>query len=498
MCGIVLEISKRKLKEYLENGYPFYEELNEIAHRGKDEIVLHEYKHCRVGYRRLATTNVNETPTFPGWMVYLNGEIYNYKELGYEGSEVDVLSQGFKAEGTDFVKRLNGVFFIVAIDEKENVLIFRDRYGVKPAYIWENDAFILVTSEIRSILKHPEYQLKENLVSVEQWFVFNNVFSHETMFSRINKVPSGSYIYFPINRPSDDVYLCHTYWKWSFVPNETMEYDYAVSEVRRLVTQAVLRQIPNEVKFGACLSGGVDSNIIAALIPTSTEFYTVTYDGDSVEYSLAKLSEKSITNVHYSKVEHLAETVESLEDLRVGASWPNYGMFKKMSGDGVKVCFDGSGADELFGGYKWRYDTSKDYYEVINRTKRKSKFCEKIGNHFLFEQSNIYARYEFDAKHFLQGVLLVGDKLSMAHTIELRVPFLDNDLVDFAQTIPSKFKENKKILKDAFKDLLPSAVLSAPKRGFTSPDWIEGDGNQANKWAVAAYNQWKKLFFKQK
>jgi asparagine synthase (glutamine-hydrolysing) len=92
-------------------------------------------------------------------------------------------------------------------------------------------------------------------------------------------------------------------------------------------------------------------------------------------------------------------------------------------------------------------------------------------------------------------VLTVTDRLSMAHTIEMRVPFLDNDLVDFCLTLPNEYKENKKILKDAFPEL-PKEILEAKKQGFSSPDWFKGNGNKANRWATTALNTWKDIYDK--
>jgi len=152
---------------------------------------------------------------------------------------------------------------------------------------------------------------------------------------------------------------------------------------------------------------------------------------------------------------------------------------------------DGAGADELFGGYAWRYQAG-DYYDVVNRTKIADQYCEKLFKQV--HQDSLEARYLFDAEYFLEGVLSVGDKLGMANTIEVRVPFLDNDLVDFALTLPNHLKENKLILKQAFKGLVPDEILKAKKRGFSSPDWFEGTGNQASRWANAAFNKWKEIY----
>jgi asparagine synthetase B (glutamine-hydrolysing) len=104
-------------------------------------------------------------------------------------------------------------------------------------------------------------------------------------------------------------------------------------------------------------------------------------------------------------------------------------------------------------------------------------------------------RRAFDAEHFMQGVLQVGDRMSMAHTIEMRVPFLDNDLVDFVLSLPIEYLQGKRLLRDAFGDMISPEILDAPKRGFSSPDWINTAGsNQAERWATAALKEWKEIF----
>ena len=176
-----------------------------------------------------------------------------------------------------------------------------------------------------------------------------------------------------------------------------------------------------------------------------------------------------------------------LENPRVGASWPNFGLYE-LASKYVRVLFDGAGADELFGGYHWRY-AEPEYKNVLSRTGQWGPICQQLMDDTIGTDS-IYDRYKIDAEWFLSGVLEVVDKLSMAHSVEVRVPFLDNDLVDFAVTIPAEYKSGKQVLKDAFADALPQEIISGPKKGFTSPDWLTSDGDtQAQRWNNEAINQ---------
>ncbi len=475
----------------------FGEMLDSMEWRGRDQRSIHEYATCKVGFRRLAITDIG-TPQ-PGvasylppdvgiekrhdfeWEVFTNGEIYNYKDLGFQGSECEVLAQGFAKYGPKFVKRLSGMFVIVAI-QGENVWVFRDRYGIKPFYWFDTKAGLVLASEIKPILKHPEYRFAVNEAAKAQWLTFNNVLTDDTLFQGIRKMEKGTYWHLNTGAVTK-------YWQWDFTPIK-MDYQEAVSEVRRLVIQSVERMTPKEVPFGCSLSGGIDSGIIANLLPDCHTF-TVGFTEGSDERALAELSGKQQYEIVYNQVRHLEETVFHLEDLRVGASWSNYGLYQ-LASKFVKVIFDGAGADELFGGYGWRY-TEPDYWNIVNRTGVESEYCRRIFEQ-AFVEDTLAERFKFDAEYFLEGVLLVGDRLSMAHTIECRLPFLDNDLMDFALTLPMEYKQNKRILKDAFSDILPSEVLNAKKRGWTSPDWIEGQGNQARKWSEAALAEWNNIF----
>ena len=462
MCGIILEYGiKTDIKPLLD----------EMEHRGKDLVTVDEYSNCTVGYRRLAITD-----EYKDTGVYLNGEIYNYKELGYIGSETEVIRQGLEAEGLDFVKRLNGMFLIVAILDA-GIFVFRDRYGIKPCYVFKTDTVTIISSEIKPILKHPYYKYELNESAVEQWLTFNNYLTNETLFEGVNRLDKGT-----IYNVAEDKSI--KFWEWNFKPQH-VDYKEAVKKVRELVIQAIKRQTPL-VEYGTCLSGGVDSNIILSVLGDVKTFTAGFPENNETE--LAKLTSKQYHEVYFDKVEYLKETVYHLEDLRVGASWSNYGLYK-LAAEHIKVLFDGAGADELFGGYTWRY--TGDYYSQLNRTNKQSNYCESLYKGLAIE--SIEDRFKFDAEIFLEGVLSVADRLSMAHTIEIRVPFLDNDLVDYCLTLPNEYKQDKKILKDAFPEL-PIEILTAKKQGFSSPDWFEGGGNKANKWANTALNIWLDIY----
>lgn len=485
MCGIVVTFHKYEAPNVYDHDMSVM--LDAMKHRGTDQVCINHHGNCVVGFRRLAITEreMEQPSRKTEWVVYLNGEIYNYKELGFSGSECDVVSQGLQMFGSDFVRCLNGMFFIVAIKGDE-VYIFRDRYGIKPVYYWQTDDHVVIASEAQAIAAHSGYNFRVNQSAMRQWHVFNNVLCDQTLFNGILKMPKSTCWELKSN-------MAKSFWRWEFTPDEDMDYDFAVRRVRELVQQAVRRQIPQEVPYAVCVSGGVDSNIISSQLPPEIIGYTADFfQSDVSEINMAKRSGRRIKADVSFCVRNFDATVKALDDLRVGQSWAHYSLFKYIKSDGVKVVFDGAGADELFGGYEWRY-REPDYYNVVNRTGVNDPLCKSIFESRYLHDS-LDARYRFDAEHFLEGVLLVVDKLSMAHTLEVRVPFLDNDLVDFALTIPPKYKYSKQVLKDAFRGIVADEILDGPKRGFQTPDWLKGEGNAAHKWATQAFESWLKQY----
>jgi asparagine synthase (glutamine-hydrolysing) len=482
MCGIALVFGDSGKSSHIVNNM-----LDAMSHRGNDSMCIESFDTCTVGHRRMAVTDIaNDYPYLnPTWRVYLNGEIYNYKDFGFKGNESQVLEQCFEKYGIDFVSKLNGMFAIVAINKQTNdVYLIRDRYGIKPLYYYIlDDQSIIVSSEIKAILTHPNYNFSINEYAKHQWFVFNNNFSNETLFSGINQIDKSSIFY--LNKQESK-----KYWKWEYNTDNTIPFAVAVQKVRNLVCKAIKKMTPQEVNYGTCISSGIDSNIIYSQLPTTTPTFTAGFhDYKNDERSIVEEVSNNCYEVVYNSPRNFHESILALEDLKAGASFSNYGLFE-MASKFVKVIFDGTGADELFGGYKWRYDMSKDYYSLVNRTGLK---YDGDFNNF-YPNDTLENRLKFDANNFMPAVLMVGDKMSMAHTVEMRVPFLDNDLVDYVLTLPIEFLQGKKLLRAAFEKDLPTSVLSAPKLGFSSPDYFGIGDNKALNWANAAFNEWLETF----
>lgn len=495
MCGILIEFSPKGI--FSPN---FSQMLDKMEHRGKDYKAINGYssahgRFIQIGYNRLAITDVRSNRQGMAMNVdgtyfycFFNGEIYNYKELAAEfrqpdSIEADVIAEGVARHGIDFISRLNGMFAGVVFDSNGNVWVFRDRYGQKPLYYYQAADTLILSSEIKPIIESPLYKGGRNEFAKKQLLSFNNIFTKDTLFEGVYKMEVATWWNLNSGRKEK-------YWRWEY-KSQPIDYGEAKREVRRLVENAVIEQTPKEVEYGTCLSGGIDSGIIAALLGDIKTF-TVGYKGQPDERQLAELLGKQHYEIIYDHVRHLSETIYALENPILGESWMHWSLYE-LASKFVKVLYDGAGSDELFFSYIWRY-SEPDYWKVVNRTGIDDPYCREMFSQ-VFPEDTFEARRIFDAEHFLGGVLSVVDKLSMQHTIEVRTPFLNNSLVDFVNTLPFEYRANKRVLKDAFADILPPEIFNAPKRGFSTPKgWIEGEHNQARNWIEKALNEWDKLF----
>lgn len=545
-----------------------------IAHRGPDGRGIFTEGPVALGHRRLSILDTSDRGAQPmhshngNWAVVFNGCIYNFKELRQElsakghnfmsGSDTEVIVEGLEAYGPKFFERLNGMFAVAALNKPTGKLFLsRDRFGVKPLYYWYNNDVFLFASEIKAFLKHPAFRVSVDLNALNEYFTFQNLFSYRTLFKGVAMIPPANTI--EIDGKMFTRVLHNSWWDYDFSQtDESMSFEDAKAETLRLFRQAVERQMVADVPVGAYLSGGMDSGAITAvgskLIPRMATF-TCGFDMSSVtgveanydERRDAELMANAFKTEHYEQVINagdlawsLPKVVYHLEDLKVGMSYPNY-YISRLASKFVKVCLQGTGGDELYGGYPWRYYRVFDalnqeqffqqYYSFWQRLvpdeEKEQLFRSGIYNQIdvaeprqIFERVftfNEKLRYDtpeqhinnslyFEIKTFLPSLFLVGDKLSMANGLEERFPFMDNDLVAFAQRIPVKhklgnltaeikrinendssrekrslsyrdFDDGKNVLRKAMTSFMPDNILNRKKQGFSAPDesWYRGE-----------------------
>jgi asparagine synthase (glutamine-hydrolysing) len=492
-----------------------------------------------------------------------NGEIYNYRELRAEleacghrfrsSSDTEVLLSAFAEWGADALPRLNGMFALAIWDRRsQRLLLARDRYGIKPLYYLNTPDTLMFASESKAILEHGHYSAALDHEALLEYMTFQNLFTDRTLFKDVRTLPAGTSM--EVDARSGKC-LFSRYWDFDFTETgEAMTREEAIEEVDRLFRQAVSRQLVSDVPVASYLSGGIDSGSITAVaarqLPDMRSF-TIGFDVRSASGLELQFDEREAAEhmsyifgtEHYEMVLKAGDIVRCLprmcwhiEEPRVGQSYPNFYASKLVSRFD-KVVLAGIGGDELFGGYPWRYyraDASSDfehyidaYYNYWHRLVPNEAIRRVFApiwqdvNHIrtrdifkgVFASRNqkptspadyINNSLYFEAKTFMHGLLTIEDKLSMAHGLETRVPFLDNDLVDFAMKIPvhmklgdlhhvetfdendagpkseryfARTRDGKLILRDVLGRYVPKEISSRTKQGFSGPDasWFRGE-----------------------
>ena len=430
---------------------------------------------------------------------------------------------------------------------EKKIIIARDRYGIKPIYYSLKDNLFIFASEYKSILAHPRISKSFNSLALKEYLTFQNIISDKTLHKDVQILMPGNYLEFDTQLKKLSI---TKYWDYKFTNNpDNLSQKEAEEELSYLFERAISRQLVSDVEIGSYLSGGVDSGSIACL--TSKAFdrlktFTIGFDLSSAsgielsydERSKAEELSSLFKTDHYERVLNAGDMERSLSNLsyhieepRVGQSYPNY-YAAELASNFVKVVMSGAGGDELFAGYPWRYfssESSKDieefsdsYYSYWQRMLHESELKkitkpinsqvsnfdpkdifnsilkgsdQEVSNSDDFLNLSLY----FEAKTFLHGILVIEDKLSMSHGLETRVPFLDNDIVDFAMHCPIKMKlreskksididennpkkyiesnKGKKILRQVLSNYVPEHVSNRKKQGFSSPDasWFKGE-----------------------
>jgi asparagine synthase (glutamine-hydrolysing) len=543
-----------------------------IAHRGPDGEGHWVNGPVALGHRRLAIIDLSDAGAQPmvtddgRYVLTYNGEIYNFMELRAElqrasvqftsRTDSEVILKGVAVWGiAETVRRLNGMFAFAVYDKHDQRLyLARDRYGVKPLYYCMRGTTLLFGSEVKAILEHPAYRSEIDLEGLVEYLSFQNFFTERTLFKHVHLLPAGTYAQATAHGDKRELRTTR-YWDFNFQEpvKRRSEADY-LAELSHLFKQAVTRQLMSDVPVGAYLSGGMDSGSITAVAATQLPFmrtFTCGFDLSSASGIELSYDERGAAErmSYLFKTEHYEMVLKSgdlervmprlayhLEEPRVGQSYPNF-YIAQLASKFNKVMLAGTGGDELFGGYPWRYyravvnndfehyvDQYFDFWQRILPGDQLTQACAPIAKEIsavsprdIFKgvfasHSDQMTRPEdyvnhslyFESKTFLHGLMVVEDKLSMAHGLETRVPFLDNDLVDFAMRLPTSMKlgnlkevvrmnentqaakkskyfqktsDGKLLLRKMMAEFLPKDVVDREKQGFSAPDasWFKGE-----------------------
>lgn len=532
-----------------------------LSHRGPDGEGHFVDGALGLGHRRLAIIDLTPAGHQPmqtsdgRYVLTYNGELYNFKELRVEleslghqfhsNTDSEVVLKAVAQWQEKCLSKFNGMFAFALWDRKEKTLFLaRDRYGIKPLYYYHHDQHVVFASEVKGIMASTLYESSMDYEGLMEYLTFQNFFTHRTLFKNIHMLMPGHCAVIQ----ADGTFKKTQYWDFDFSGDLKIDEAEAIETLDYLFTQAVQRQLVSDVPVNSYLSGGIDSGAItmvaSGLMPHMRTF-TVGFDLSSASGLELSFDERQrAEHISYlAKTEHyemvlkagdmercMEKYIYHLEEPRVGQSYPNYYASKLASKFG-KVVLSGCGGDELFGGYPWRYfqsdkplsfdDFIDAYYLKWQRLMPNSVLKElmapvrdevkHVWTRDIFEEvlKPIYqprldgedlfrASLYLEAKTFLHGLLTVEDKLSMAHSLETRVPFLDNDLVDFALRVPNALKvlkrskkinendlEGKKFANQSGKQLLRKTLgkyldketINARKQGFSAPDasWFKGE-----------------------
>ena len=568
MCGIagILNLNNETVSPVL-----LKKMTDAIAHRGPDGEGHFVDGPLGLGHRRLAIIDLSPAAHQPmmtrdgRYVISYNGEIYNFKELRTEleslghlfhsQSDTEVVLAAYTEWGVKALDRFNGMFAFAIWDKKtKELFIARDRYGIKPLYYsFFGNAFIFA-SEQKAILEHPAAKREIDLEGLLEYFTFQNFFSDRNLLKGIHTFPAGHWAEISSSGNTGKLNTIQ-YWYYNFSepenPSDEREY---IEELDRLFVQAVKRQLVSDVDLGAYLSGGIDSGAITAVAAKQLAYmksFTCGFDLNSASGLEMAFDERSRAEYmsYLFKTEHYEMVLKAgdmercmkklawhLESPRIGQSYPNY-YAAQLASKFVKVVLSGTGGDELFGGYPWRYyravvnDNFEHYVDkyykfwqrlipntVIHKVfapswdgmkhiQTRDIFRDVFQHHasdLTTPEDYVNHSLYFEAKTFLHGLFIVEDKLSMAHSLESRVPFMDNDLVDFAMRLPVSLKlgnldkivnfdgnepgpktkkyfektsDGKLLLRKMISRHIPDSISNGVKQGFSAPDasWFKGE-----------------------
>ena len=544
-----------------------------LVHRGPDDEGFYSDEHVSMGMRRLSIIDLagghqpihNEDETV--WVVF-NGEIYNFKELReelikkghsfYTNTDTEVIPHLYEEFGEDCVHHLRGMFAFALWDKNRNqLLLARDRLGIKPLYYMMYDGKLVFASELKSLLAFERCPKEVDLNALLSFLTFLYIPSPDTIFKGIQKLSPGHLLVYL----KGEVTL-KPYWDLSFpVEGERGREGEYCERVRQLMSEVVQLHLISDVPFGVFLSGGLDSStIVACMAEVSSapiKTFSIGYGEESKSYNeleYARMIAKHFGTEHHEfilkpdMVQVIPKLVWHLDEPFADSSLISTYLVSKAAREHVAVALTGIGGDEVFGGYprylgarlagsyeyvphwvrrslaraidllpestqsrnlsgwakrfiKGGLMSERDRYiswvSFFDQQSLKSLMSESFRAEFETMDATDRHRYLYennraldsmgkifylDVKTYLpDDLLMMGDKMSMANSLELRVPFCDHRLLEYAATIPTELKFKGFRLKSLFKrsmaSRLPQEILNRKKQGFMVPlaQWFRKD-----------------------
>lgn len=532
MCGVLglLSLSNK----YVLDNTKLINSLNKLKFRGPDEIDFINKKKIWIGHTRLSIIDLKtgKQPMISNcgrYIISFNGEIYNYKilknKINYKfktDSDTEVILAGYIKYGKIFFKELEGMFAFSIIDlVEEEIIVARDRFGIKPMLYFYDKEFFIFSSEIKSLLPFVNKKQLE-IKNMQEYFLRRFIPSPNTIYKNIFKLKAGEII--TISRKNSILKKENFSYKISNYLGKRNKI-FKKSQLVNVLRESVKKHLVSDVPIGVLLSGGIDSSLITYLASTlnsKVSTFTVgikNYKHNSdLEYAriIANNLKTNHNEILVDKIskQELVKVIKYFDEPFADTSILFYYLLSKNCSKKFKVFLSGDGADEIFYGYRSykkiantksiynknlyklifylaRYNNK--FYPLLNKITHSNEekysigyygmskvYLEKLFNTnldslYFPKKYNIRSLRDYDLEinlpdYYLQKV----DKISMMNSMEVRVPFLDKDLLALVNNLDknSLFNKNygKSILKDLFNEHLPSSIINRPKQGFIR-DW---------------------------
>ena len=537
-----------------------------LAHRGPDDEGFYFRPNVGLGMRRLSIIDLatgqqpisNEDGSV--WVVF-NGEIYNFQELREDlearghrfrtATDTETIVHLYEERGARCVEQLRGMFAFALWDEPRRQLVLaRDRLGIKPLYYTESGGQLVFASELKAILQVPGVGRELNWRAVSHLFTFLTTPRTESIVAGIRKLEPGHLL---IAAPGQTM-RSERYWDVRFEPDRGRSEADFVEQLQALLDESTQLHLISDVPLGVFLSGGIDSSAVVAMMarhhPGRIKTFSIGFtDQDYNELAYARLVANAFGTDHQELVLEpdvtgvLGDLAWHLDEpFGDSSAIPTY-FVSKLASQHVTVVLSGDGGDELFAGYD-RYgvegrerqlrfiptsvrralgataalmpagmrgqnlirhlalpdgDRYLDAVSLFTKARQQQLFRREVmellpeydpwgeaAEQFARADGHwLSARQDGDLARYLPlDILTKVDRMSMAHSIEVRPPLLDHKLVEFAATIPPEMKLHKGvtkgILKHAMRGILPDPVIDRPKRGFAIPlgRWFGGQLHQ--------------------
>jgi asparagine synthase (glutamine-hydrolysing) len=476
-----------------------------MSHRGPDFSECRSYGNVTLGHARLAIIDTspagNQPMSFGKWAITYNGEIYNYRELrahletkGHTfktQTDTEVLLHMWAEYGSDCMHSLDGQFaFAIHNTETKELTLVRDRAGEKPLYYLQRDGLVAFASELRPLAAVSERQVSQE--SLALYALYRYVPAPRSIWSDVRKLAPG---HLAVVDAAGGL-TTKRWWSWEVEPTHEVSqkgFMDAVDAVEACLADSVRRRLVSDVPLGAFLSGGIDSSLVAALTRSSgvrLKTFSIGFEGADSEHEQARLIANHLGTDHHEHVfgpadfESVGRTIGDRMDEPNGdrSCVPTY-LLAGFAKQHVTVALSGDGGDELFGGYT-RYAAAPasagDYYSRCLPVYGLSAATqgEIDAADVLFRTHEpLHALRALDFNRYLPGcVLSKMDRMSMRHSLEVRTPFLEPQLMDIARKLPSQYLMNSKMGKLVLREIaaryLPKEVALAPKKGFGMPKGV--------------------------